>query len=212
MANFDAPDLLARAKRLAQRPSTDEDMADADWYLFLGEGQDEVTRMIATYDPSAVCGVPTQLTTADSGYTYTFPTASTLPPLVIVELTDGKGGTAMIVGSYDSDVADVVWEGNTIRMARNSPRTFANGLWARWVTVGGSLDGSNAPTIPLQFRHLLPSMACIKYATRGGYRDPAPYKEEFNRLWGDTLMTLRKRQFQSRSTGAGVWYRGSDLG
>lgn len=215
MANWDSADLLARAKRLAQRPATDEDMADADWYAFLTEAQDEVVGMIATYDPNAVCTVPTLLTTSDSGLTYTFPSASTAPPLVLVDLTDGKGGTPLTFGGYGTDYGDATWEGNTIRMSRNVARTFSQGLYARWVTVGGTIDGSTQPTLPLQFRRVLVPMACEKYALRGGYRDPQPYREEFQRLWsgdprkiGDMglLGLLRKRQFQQRGTTAGVWW------
>jgi len=222
VANWDSADLLARCKRLAQRPSTDEDMADADWYAFLTEAQDDIVTMIATYDPSAVCNSPTALSTSDGGLTYTFPSASTAPPLILVELTNGKGGTPVTFGGYGTDYGEMVWEGNTLRAARNVARTFADGLYARWVTVGGTLDGSTAPTLPLQFRKLLVPAAVERYARRGGYRDPAPYAEEFQRLWsGDPrkigdyglLGTLRRRQFQQHGGSGGVWWIGSpDLG
>jgi hypothetical protein len=217
MANYDSADLLLRTQTLAQRPSTDEDFTTAIVYGFLSEGQDEVIQMVATHDPSAVCGVPTQLTSADAGLTYTFPSASTAPPLVLVELTDGKGGTSLTFGPYGDEGADLTWEGNTIRLPRNTARTFPNGLWGRWVTTGGTIDGSTQPTLPLQFRRLLPPLACIKYAERGGYRDPQPYRDEFQRLWsGDPrhmgdyglLGTLKKRQFQQRGSGLGLWWRG----
>ncbi|MBK9067265.1 MAG: hypothetical protein IPL76_10355 [Gemmatimonadetes bacterium] len=218
MANWDSADLLARCQRLAQRPATDEDMATADWYAFLAEAQDEVIGMIATHHPAAVANTPTQLTTSDGGLTYVFPSASTAPPLVIVELTNGQGGTPVTFGGYGTDYGEFVWEGNTLRAARNSARTFANGLWGRWVTVGGSLDGSTAPILPLQYRKLLVPLAVSKYATRGGYRDPAPYEAEFQRLWsGDPrrmgdfglLGTLKRRQFQQTGTDGAVWWRGS---
>ena len=147
-----------------------------------------------------------------------FPSASTAPPLVIVELTNGQGGTPVTFGGYGTDYGEFVWEGNTLRAARNSARTFANGLWGRWVTVGGSLDGSTAPILPLQYRKLLVPLAVSKYATRGGYRDPAPYEAEFQRLWsGDPrrmgdfglLGTLKRRQFQQTGTDGAVWWRGS---
>ena len=193
-------------------------MTDADWYAFLTEAQDEVVTMIATYEPNAVCGAPTQLTTADGGLTYTFPSASTAPPLVLVELTNGQGGSPVVFGGYGTDYGEFTWEGNTVRAARATARTFADGLWGRWVTVGASIDGSTQPTLPLQYRKLLVPLAVEKYATRGGYRDPEPYRQEFQRLWsGDPrkmgdyglLGTLRKRQFQQRTTDAGVWWIGS---
>lgn len=193
-------------------------MSSTDWYAFLAEAQDEVVTMIATHDPKAVCNSPTALTTSDSGLTYTFPSASTAPPLVIVELTNGNGGTPVTFGGYGTNYGEFVWEGNVLRAARAVARTFANGLWGRWVTVGASLDGSTAPTLPLQYRKLLVPLAVAKYATRGGYRDPAPYEAEFQRLWsGDPrkigdyglLGAIKRRQFQQYSTSNGTWWTGN---
>ena len=39
MANFDSADLLSRVKALLNRPSTDEAITDAQYYVMAGDGQ-----------------------------------------------------------------------------------------------------------------------------------------------------------------------------
>ena len=205
MAYLDSADLLARCKALAQRPTTDEDMSDAQWYSFLTEAQDYWTKVLAQHDPKLLSGAPTALTTSDSGYTYTFGTT----PIAVVELTDGKGGWPMFIGPYWDPATDFTWEGSTtLRSARNVARTFTNGLYARWVPQPGVIDGSTQPTLPTEYRLLLPARACVLYARRGGYRDPQPYLEEERRLWmGDgyadvgLLGMLKKRAWMQSSSG-----------
>ena len=205
MAYLDSADLLARCKALAQRPSTDEDMSDAQWYSFLTEAQDYWTKVLAQHDPKRLSGAPTALTTSDSGLTYTFDTT----PIAVVEVTDGKGGWPMFIGPYWDPATDFTWEGSTtLRSARNVARTFTNGLYARWVPQPGVIDGSTQPTLPTEYRLLLPARACVLYARRGGYRDPQPYLEEERRLWmGDgyadvgLLGMLKKRAWMQSSSG-----------
>lgn len=214
MAYLDAADLLARCKADAQRPTTDEDMSDAQWYSYLTEAQDQCVRMILNLFPDVLLTVPTALTTADSGLTYTFPTT----PLAIKELTDGKGGRPLNGGPYWDAISEYTWEGEaTIRMARNVARTFANGLYARWVIQPGVIDGSTAPTLPTMFRPLLVPQACLRYARRGGYRDPTPYEQKFQHLWsGDPnvvgdhgiLGQIRRRQLHTvNASGSTPWWQ-----
>lgn len=205
MAYLDSADLLARCKALAQRPSTDEDMSDAQWYSFLTEAQDYWTKVLAQHDPKLLAGAPTALTTSDSGYTYTFGTT----PIAVVEVTDGKGGWPLFLGPYWDVATDLTWEGSTtLRVARGVARTFTDGLYARWVPQPGVIDGSTQPTLPTEYRLLLPARACVLYARRGGYRDPQPYLEEEKRLWmgdgyADTglLGMLKKRAWMQSSSG-----------
>ena len=205
MAYLDSADLLARCKALAQRPTTDEDMSDAQWYSFLTEAQDYWTKVLAQHDPKLLSGAPTALTTSDSGYTYTFGTT----PIAVVELTDGKGGWPMFIGPYWDPATDFTWEGSTtLRSARNVARTFTNGLYARWVPQPGVIDGSTQPTLPTEYRLLLPARACVLYARRGGYRDPEPFLAEEQYLWrGDgvtdigLLGMLKKRAWMQSSSG-----------
>ena len=205
MAYLDSADLLARAKRLAQRPATDEDMADADWYAFLTEAQDYWVRSIAQHDPKVLCGAPVALTTGDGGLTYTFASV----PVAVEEITDGNGGQPVSLGPYWDVATDFTWEGDdTLRSCRGVARTFTNGLYARYVAAPGTVDGATQPTIPTMFRLLLVPRACVLYARRGGYRDPEPYLAEERRLWLGDGMTdlgimgaLKKRAWMQSSSG-----------
>ena len=201
---------------MALRPTTDELMADSDWYAFLTEAQDYWLRVIAAHAPSAVCSVPTAMTTADSGLTYTVSGVTDL--VQVVEVTDGKGGRPLVSGAYSDAAAEYTWEGaGTIRMCRNVARTFSDGLYIRYVIVGGTIDGSTEPTLPTQFRLLLPPRACVLYATRGGVRDPMPYMREEQKIWsgepsilGDVgiMGALKKRQSWNASYAKNApWFR-----
>lgn len=146
-----------------------------------------------------MCAAPTQLSTADSGLTYTFATV----PVAVVELTDGKGGRPLSLGPYYDPTTEFTWEGeSTIRMARNVARTFSGGIWARWVAQPGAVDGSTQPTLPTQFRLLLVPRSAVLFASAGGYREATPYLREEQKIWagdpniaGDTgiLGALKKK-------------------
>jgi hypothetical protein len=215
MSYLDSADCLARCKMLARRPTTDEEMSDANWYSFLTEAQDYWVRVIAQHAPNLLCGVPTALTTADSGLTYTFSTV----PIAVLEVTTAKGGLPVTIGPYYDQQADFTWEGeSTLRACRNSARTFSSGLYARWVVQPGAVSASSEPTLNAQYRLLLVPRAVTLWARRGGARDPAPYLAEEQRLWmGDGLAdlglfgALKKKVWHQNQSGGMVpfWRMGS---
>lgn len=214
MALYDSADLLARTRRLAEMQVPAEYPSDPDWYGWLTEAQDYWTGIIAQHAPRLLCGAPVQLTSADGGYTYTFPTV----PVAVEELTIGPAGTTFRLGANYDPTVDGSWEGeSTIRIAMGSNRTFSRGLWARYVAQPGVIDESNEPSLPTQCRALLPARACVIYARSGGTRNPAPYLDEETRLWsgdpamlGDTgiLGKIKKKAFtQASSDGFTPWWR-----
>src|SRR5260370_20234451 len=83
MAEWDLADLLARAKRLAQRPAQDEQQADADWYAFLSEAQADYMKLFATHVPESQYQAPEMMVTGDNGQTYYF---KALPPAQVFPL------------------------------------------------------------------------------------------------------------------------------
>src|SRR5688572_23279592 len=78
MAYLDRADCVVRIKNRLNRPSSDtaftRSVADDVILEFMTDAQDEITKAIATFIPDAMISVPTALTTADAGYTYTFGT------------------------------------------------------------------------------------------------------------------------------------------
>jgi hypothetical protein len=177
MATWDSADLLARCKRLSNRPSTDVGTADADWYALLTEAQAQWYDTYSAQVPYVLMGSPQTLTTADSGVTYTFP--SSVTPLA-VELYDGNYRLLKPTTFYDTG-GDYVWEGNKIRFphAEARPDTY----YARYITPPDVIDGSTAPVlVPAHHRRLLVYTAVAEWATRLP-RDPSPYYALIQRAW-----------------------------
>lgn len=165
MAFLDSQDLLARCKRLANRPATDDLVADADWYAWLTEGQQVLVAKLATVAPHAMLTVPTLITSSDGGYTYTF-ASSQYPLAVTLYETEADIPSFPLVPGVD-----YTWEGDVVRMPDDSPRTFPDGgLWAQYVpqvAASATLDGSNAPIVfPVEARLWLIPYAMEQYAVR----------------------------------------------
>ena len=186
MASFDSTDLLARSKRLAQRPSTDQQQSDADWFSFLGESQDHWVGQFALHCPWVLMGAPTQLTSADSNETYTFGTdadGDNLVPLAVVVYAK-KDGRILRPGTYWDSAADYVWEGDKIRFARGKTKDFTDGPFARFITPPGEISASIEPTLkPKRARILLVYHAVALWASRGGIRNPQTYFDLEERAW-----------------------------
>lgn len=223
MALYDSADLLQRTKRLAEFQVPSEYPRDPDWYAWLTEAQDYWVGIIAQHDARLLCSAPVALTSADGGRTYTFPTA-TGTPIAIEEITIGQAGTPLRLGADFDPTVDASWEGdNTLRIARNTTRSFSNGLYARYVAQPTEIRDDQEPTLPVMCRPLLPPRACILYAQSGGSRNPAPYQDAETRIWsgdpsvpGDTglLGRIKKRAFAQSSSGqfGSPWWRTGDLG
>jgi hypothetical protein len=119
---WDSSDLLTRFNAYAGRPTTDG-ITDAQKYQRLADAQNAVLVEIANVVPRIQYGAPTAMTSADSGYTWTFG-------------TDGNGyslfplGKASIYPSLDA-IPDYPWqpgidyldEGTQIRMPNHVPWT-----------------------------------------------------------------------------------------
>lgn len=187
MALWDSPDLLGRTKRLAKRPSADEDKGPTDataddmWYALLTEAQVYWHAIFTTHFPWLLWTAPTKLATADNGLTYTFPNGVTPSK---VELYDAPNGRLQRPGAYWDTSADYIWEGARVRFPRNAIKTFADGPYARYIVPPAALDAANAPVLqPDWARILLPPRACVIWADRGGLRDPSPYAALETELW-----------------------------
>jgi hypothetical protein len=214
VAFLDVADLLAKAKLRAGRPTTDEDMGDTTWYSFLSDAQLFLLQQITTVSPFWNVGVPTAITSSDSGLTYTLPSE----PIGPVAITDGNGGRRLRQGSYDDPRADYVQEGTVIRMARGVARTFSRGLYAQYVAMPTIVDGSTPATLkPTRARILMVPYACYLYAIRHPELDAMGFLSEYQKLWsGDPniageyglLGDLKKELSQQPGQGgSSAWWR-----
>lgn len=219
MSRYDSADLLSIAKMLYNRPSTDEAVTDAQWYVALTEAQARVYEMLAFAHPEAVLSAPTKLTTSDSGLSYTFGTDSGLPTNYQnisgeghIILLASKTGPELQPGSdLDNSTDTFVFEDGVIRWPGGRTRTFSDGPYCRFVTPPGVIDGSTAPTLkPVHLRKILPYDACKTMAMRLG-EDPSPWEALFQAEWKEQLLALKSR-FYGQGRGymrgpGGPWWR-----
>lgn len=207
-------ELLARCKLLASRPSTDELMTDASWYLLLTDGQQRVTEEISVHVPSLLYTTPVKMTTSDN-IVYTAPSSGKIAGALEV-YGSATAQEPLIPGAYWDDTADYTIEGeSTIRMIGNRARTFADGPYIRYVKVSGTIDGSTQPTLLPASAHLaIVYDALIQYARISGVTaDPAPWEQGKREvLWGNGLPgsigVIPALKMQVRPTGPGPsrWY------
>jgi len=216
MANFDSADLLSRVKALLNRPSTDEAISDAQYYVMPGDAQRRVVTLLAFHAPECMYGSPTKLSTADSGATYTFGTdadSANISPVGHIELRESKTG-AMIPPASEWEISSLAYlfESDTIRWPGQKTRTFSDGPYARFVTMPTVLDGSTAPTLkPLYARELLVYDAAERAAVRVGL-DPTPYGQMFDARFPEILQTILSSfhgaGIVATQGGAPLWWQG----
>lgn len=195
MSLYDAADLLSRAQTLLNRPSTDESLTDAQWYTFLGHAQQRVVGLLAFHAPESNYGAPTLLSTADSGATYTFgsdaATGGNISPIGHIEIRASPTGSMIPPASeWDTTTLAYLFESDKIRFPGQKSRTFADGPYARFVTMPGLLNATNAPTLkPIFARELCIYDACERAAVRIG-ADPTPYGQMFDARWPELLQAI----------------------
>lgn len=204
---------------LFNRPSTDESITDAQWYVALTEAQARTCQKLAFAHPEAMLSAPTLLTTADSGLTYTFGTDSGLPTNYTnisaegyIVLLASKTGPEIPPGQDTDNSTDFfIFEDGKIRFPGQRARTFSDGPYARFITPTGVMDGSTAPTLkPVHLRRVLPYGACSLIATRMG-EDPTPWEVQYENAWKEELLALKARfygQGRAHMRGSGgPWWR-----
>lgn len=222
MAQYDSADLLARVKLMAKRPALDEDITDAQWYIYLEEAQTEWMALLAAHVPEFNYSAPELMTTPDLGETYTL---AAEPLGGHLEIRASRDGVVLNSGPEWSENADYTPEGQIIRIPSRRRRIFSNGPYARYVKAPGLLSAAVQPVLkPAWCRLLLIPRACFKWASAGGVRDPSYYDAIEQRMWagdpdkaGDVgfLGTLKTQHFTSGMAAVAShdqpWYRNPDM-
>lgn len=224
MADFDSADLLSRFRGLIRIGTNTADSSDAELYGLLSNAQHRLIQILAAHCPWTQVTAPTALTSTDSGVTYTF--GSGVYPLGHLELYNGVDGPRLLPLGYGDNLWDgYVLEGATIRFPGNRARTFANGLYARYIAVPSAISASVEPTLkPSYARQGIVYDAASEWSHQGGAVDPAPYDAMLQKfLWGDPrmpgdvgLLGALKTQANHRGIAAGrglggAWWRGGDF-
>lgn len=184
MSIWDSADLLERFQRESGIPTSTTYPTSANIYSWLEEGHVDVYQMFVVHAPWALMTAPTLLTSSDSNETYDMPTSQVV---MAVEIYDSKGGRLLRPSPYWDPNGDYVFEGNKIRFPRGKTKAFSDGPYIRYAAEPGVLNASNEPTLlPKHARILVVYKACVKWASRGGLRDPKPFRDMFNEsCWGD---------------------------
>lgn len=204
MALYDAADCIRRVKVRLARPSTDNaftvSTTDDALYDFATEAQDRINRDLAIYVPDAVWTVPTELSSSDSGYTYTFGLDTDSEAIFafghfkLFESLDAipdyplvPGVDFMVEGTSTAD------KGTVIRIPGNVPRTFVDGgPYAQYVAPSNVITSSTQPTIPKMARNLLITDTEKRGWERlgmGGKADEA--EERYQDEWVQSLAMIR---------------------
>lgn len=182
MADWDSADILARARDEAQEPTAGSVTTDAQWYRLLTAAQHRIYRLFAQHCPHILVEPPVALTTGDDGLTYQFP--SDVYPLGYAELREGLDGRLLWSGSNWSWCGDFVFEGNQLRTPNGQSRSYSDGLYARYITPPGTIDGSNQPSLRPDWARILIVLDAVKeWAGQGGLRDPSIWAQKFQHAW-----------------------------
>lgn len=198
MADLDRADLLAKARELLNRPTTDELLPDATMYSLMTSAQKRAFHDLLVRVPQAMYGIPTAITSADSGASYTFGTG--VFPV-------GHARIFSTLSDYpDSPLEegiDYVYEGDAIRIPNNRTRTFPNGgPYAQWVTLPGVVDGSNDVTLITPARMLIVYDAVRRAALRLK-QDPSQWEMDYQLELRSLCLTFRTAVHPRANYGSG---------
>lgn len=220
MSLFTTADLLRRCKVILNRPATDEaftvSSTDDVWYDFLTMAQQEVHGQLAAIAPYAMYGALTQLTTADSGATFTFGTdvdSDNVFPYGHFEVYPDAN-------SYPDcpllEGVDFLFEGSKIRIPNG--RTLTPTPYARWVTPPNVIASGTEPTLqPKYARTLIAEKAASLAATMRLKQDNTPYEEAYRASLARILLNLKTAVFtqggRAKQQAPESWWKGNrDLG
>jgi hypothetical protein len=221
VADYDSAWCLARFRKITGTSSNAADATDADAYVLLSNAQRRLIELLSAIAPHSNMDAPQVLTTADSGATYTLASY----PLSHLELYDrATSGNPIFPVGYGQNTTDgYVLEGQTIRWPGGATRTFANGLYARYVKVPLSMSAAVEPVVrPADARLAMCYDAASEWAHEGGAMDPAPFDDQYRKIMrGDpgvpgSVGIIGRLQTQARGQGLAsalwpeaYWWRGN---
>lgn len=200
MALYDTADMVVRVKLRLNRPSTDEmftlSVADDVIHYALTDQQDEEIKYIAARCPGAMNLGPTQMTTADSGATFTFGTDADNAAIIALGHFEIYATAADYPDSPLEEGTDYLVEDSNIRTlpygSTRSPTPYAV-----FVKPGNVIDGNDEPTLPKVCRAALVSGVCARLASERLKQDPMPYLLQLEKDRQEYMLALRTRSAQA---------------
>lgn len=208
IAFLDSADCTRRIKIRLNRPTTDQAFTvtttDDVIYDFLSEAQDRVTKLVATFIPDAMWTVPTAITSADSGKTYTFGTDVDTAAIFALGHYRVYATRADIPDNPLIPGDDYTVEGTLIRIPNNSTRTFTDsGPYIQYVAPSNVIASGTQPTIPKIARPAMISDATRRCAERLGEGQKASEQEaQFSSDWIELLAAIKTQTSGKMSSGS----------
>jgi hypothetical protein len=188
--------------------AADQLWTDARAYMFLADAQENVFTDLSPIAPHAFVGSPVQLTTSDSGVTYTFPSY----PMGHVEVyAQETGGRQLFATTYGNAGGDFVIEGITLRTPGNRTRTYTTGPWARFTRIPARIAANQEPSLePDAARELILWKALENAAeVSNGAMDPTPWAVKYQQA-RTRWITVWRTQHAHGGAGSGTWWLGLD--
>lgn len=210
---WSSPDLVRRCKQYARRPATDASVTDDMWYDWLTEAQAEVFQDVFSRYPQLQTSAPVLLTSSDGGYTYTFGTDIDGDPRYPMGFTQVFPNRQSIPDSPLVPGVDFEIEGYVLRIPGNRPRTWANGPYARFVTMPDqavTID-LNPLLYPKEARMLMVWKALESWASRpGSGADPAYYLSKYQE-WREKVWLKLATTYNTSGPFTYHWFSSADL-
>lgn len=201
MAYLDSADIARRVNLRLNRPASDSaftvSVTNDVIYDFATEEQDEITKLCASFIPDALVTVPTALSTADLGKTYTFGTDVDTAQIFALGHFEVFAVRADIPDNPLTPGIDYTVEGTKIRIPNNQSRTFADsGPWVQTVNPSNVMNASTQPTIPQICRLTLVARTTSRCADRLGL-PTAKHDDDAEAAWL-TVLAAVKTQAESK--------------
>ena len=198
---WQSTDLLTRFNEWANRPASNDTITDAQKYRRLSDGQDQVILECANLMGRILFSAPTQMTSSDGGYTYTYG-------------TDGNGyATFPLAGFiYPTENAipaypwvpqrDYLDEGTQIRGLYDAPISVAP--WFYGIIQPQQLSASVQPVIQPTPSRVLIVIQAVKLFAEEGNRDvnlAATMAARWDEQWKRWATAIRKHLRGPRTLG-----------
>lgn len=192
--------MVLKVKMRLNRPSADEmftiSATDDVIYSALTEQQHEEINYLASRAPSAMNTGPVQMTTADSGATFTFGNDADSAAIIALGHFEIYAQTADIPDSPLEEGTDYLVEDSNIRTlpygSTRSPTPYAV-----FVKPGNVIDSNDEPTLPKVARPALVSGACARLSAERLKQDPSPYLAQLARDRSEYMLALKTRSAQA---------------
>lgn len=200
MAYLDTANCLLKIQMRLNRPATDEMFTQSTSndvaYGALTDAQHEEIEYIAARCPQAMYPDPVQMTTGDSGATFTFGNDVDTTAIIALGHFEIFAALADIPDSPLEEGTDYIVEDSNIRMLPYG-RTRSPSPYARFVKPGNVIASGTEPTLPKEARQAMVSGACARLAAERLKQDATPYLIQLEKDRQAYMLALRTRSAQA---------------